>query len=37
MEQTLGKRIAAFRKKNGMTQEGLAEKLGITAQADGWK
>jgi len=33
MEQTLGKRIAAFRKKNGMTQEGLAEKLGITAQA----
>lgn len=33
MEQTLGKRIAERRKKSGLTQEGLAEKLGITAQA----
>ena len=33
MEQTLGKRIAAYRKELGLTQEGLAEKLGITAQA----
>jgi transcriptional regulator with XRE-family HTH domain len=33
MEQTLGKRIAARRKELGLTQEALAEKLGITAQA----
>ncbi len=30
---TLGKRIAAGRKKLGLTQDQLAEKLGITAQA----
>ena len=33
MEQTLGKRIAENRKKLGLTQDQLAEKLGITAQA----
>lgn len=33
MENTIGKRIAAHRKRLGMTQEQLAEKLGITAQA----
>ena len=33
MEQTLGKRIAENRKRLGMTQDSLAEKLGITAQA----
>ena len=33
MEQTLGKRIIAHRKKLGMTQDKLAEKLGVTAQA----
>lgn len=33
MEQTLGKRIAAHRKRLGMTQDQLAEKLGVTAQA----
>ena len=33
MENTLGKRIAAQRKHLGLTQEQLAEKLGITAQA----
>ena len=33
MEETLGKRIAARRKALGMTQEQLAERLGITAQA----
>ena len=33
MEQTLGKRIAEHRKKMKLTQDGLAEKLGITAQA----
>ena len=33
MEHTIGKRIAAHRKRLGMTQEQLAEKLGITAQA----
>ncbi len=33
MESTLGKRIAAHRKRLGLTQEQLAEKLGITAQA----
>ena len=29
----VGKQIAVLRKKNGLTQEELAEKLGITAQA----
>lgn len=33
MESTLGKRIAAYRKKLGLTQDQLAEKLGLTAQA----
>lgn len=33
MEQTLGKRISSHRKKLGMTQDQLAEKLGVTAQA----
>lgn len=33
MEQTLGKRIAQSRKRLGMTQDQLAEKLGVTAQA----
>jgi len=33
MESTLGKRISAYRKKMGLTQDQLAEKLGLTAQA----
>ncbi len=33
MEDTLGKRIVYHRKRIGMTQDQLAEKLGITAQA----
>lgn len=33
MESTLGKRIAAHRKRLGLTQEQLADKLSITAQA----
>lgn len=33
MEATLGKRISAYRKKLGLTQDQLAEKLSITAQA----
>ncbi|MBQ8238183.1 MAG: helix-turn-helix transcriptional regulator [Oscillospiraceae bacterium] len=33
MEQTLGKRIVAHRKRLGLTQDQLAEQLGITAQA----
>lgn len=33
MEQTLGKRIASNRKRLKLTQEQLAEKLGVTAQA----
>ncbi len=33
MEQTLGKRIVSHRKRMGLTQDQLAEKLGITAQA----
>ncbi len=33
MEQTLGKRIMQHRKKLGFTQDQLAEKLGVTAQA----
>ena len=33
MEETLGKRISARRKGLGLTQDALAEQLGITAQA----
>ena len=33
MEQTLGKRIQLCRKSLGLTQDQLAEKLGVTAQA----
>lgn len=33
MEETLGKRISANRKRLGLTQDALAEKLGVTAQA----
>ena len=33
MQDTLGHRIAALRKQHGMTQDQLAEKLGLTAQA----
>lgn len=33
MEQTLGKRIVSNRKALGLTQDQLAEKLGVTAQA----
>ncbi len=33
MEQTLGKRIIENRKRLGMTQDKLAEQLGVTAQA----
>ena len=33
MEETLGKRISAHRKSLGLTQDALAEQLGITAQA----
>lgn len=33
MEETLGKRIAACRKRTGLTQDKLAELLGVTAQA----
>lgn len=33
MEETLGKRIIANRKRVGLTQDRLAEKLGVTAQA----
>ena len=33
MEQTLGKRIMQNRKRLGLTQEQLAESLGVTAQA----
>lgn len=33
MEETLGKRIAAHRKRLKMTQDQLAEQLGVTAQA----
>ena len=31
--QTIGKRITALRKEKGMTQEQLAERLGVSAQA----
>lgn len=33
MEETLGKRIVASRKRLGLTQDALAEQLGVTAQA----
>lgn len=33
MEQSLGKRIIAHRKRLGLTQDALAEQLGVTAQA----
>lgn len=33
MEETMGKRISAARKKLGLTQDKLAEQLGVTAQA----
>ena len=33
MEETLGKRIAAWRRRVGMTQDQLAERLEVTAQA----
>ena len=33
MEETLGKRIAANRKRLGITQDRLAEQLGVTPQA----
>ena len=33
MEETLGKRISANRKALGLTQDQLAEQLGVTAQA----
>lgn len=33
MEMTLGKRVAALRRQNGMTQEEMAENLGVSAQA----
>lgn len=32
-EETLGKRIVAHRKRLGLTQDALAEQLGVTAQA----
>ena len=33
MEQSLGKRIVQYRKRMGLTQDQLAEQLGVTAQA----
>ena len=33
MELTLGKRISMYRKAKNMTQEDLAQKLGVTSQA----
>lgn len=33
MEETLGKRISFHRKRLGLTQDALAEKMGVTAQA----
>lgn len=33
MEETLGKRIVSHRKRMGLTQDQLAERLGVTAQA----
>lgn len=33
MDMTLGNKIATYRKKLGITQEGLAKKLDVTNQA----
>lgn len=33
MQETMGKRMAAYRKEMGMTQDELAEKVGVSAQA----
>ena len=33
MEQTMGKRIMETRRLLGLTQDQLAERLGVTAQA----
>jgi len=33
MEQTIGNRIKQLRKSRSMTQDQLADKLGVTAQA----
>ena len=33
MNETIGSRISAYRKAKGLTQEGLAEKLGVSSQA----
>lgn len=33
MNETIGKRIARLRKEKGMSQENLAEKLGVSSQA----
>ena len=33
MEESLGKRISQYRKSKGLTQDKLAEQLGVTAQA----
>ena len=33
MDMTLGKKIAELRRNKGMTQDGLAEMLGVSSQA----
>lgn len=33
MKQTMGERISNYRKEKGMTQDELAEKMGVTSQA----
>lgn len=33
MNETIGNRITKYRKEKGFTQEGLAEKLGVSSQA----
>ena len=33
MNETIGNRIAKYRKEKGFTQESLAEQLGVSAQA----
>ncbi|MCI9449669.1 MAG: helix-turn-helix transcriptional regulator [Clostridiales bacterium] len=33
MKNSIGQNIAYYRKKLGMTQEGLSEKMNVTAQA----